>query len=339
MGIQPVVFCRPQARFFGEKETGIDKPWIPDMGRVPVEYYKRSHQLTYLLPTVYDGIGLKRIFEKYSCEFVHAHNLETAFYSYHLGLPTLFDDWEYYYEYLDFPWPFDISNIGMKGIARVLLSRYFKRNRAKKIVRDLIRKIPVIVTNEEVERRYREFGASSIWWVPNVPLSYEREYAFAVSVQKRDRLTTCYIGSVSSDENSRLRNTSGIRELWEKNDIGELYVFEGKNYIPHLDVLRKVRECHFNLLYWQPLPVHRYYLQNKAFLASVVGVPTIISSSLTSTIKLLGEYALSVRSLEEIPKIIKNYDHSRNYRLNPAHIWEHYQPKIKEAYKAALELG
>jgi hypothetical protein len=68
-----------------------------------------------------------------------------------------------------------------------------------------------------------------------------------------------------------------------------------------------------------------------------VGVPTIISSSLKATVRLLGEYALPVHSLEDIPKIIKTYDYSKKYRLNPAHLWEYYQPKIKAAYEKASE--
>jgi hypothetical protein len=74
----------------------------------------------------------------------------------------------------------------------------------------------------------------------------------------------------------------------------------------------------------------------KAFLASVVGVPTIISSSLKATVNLLGDYALPVRSLSEIPEVIRNYDYSRKYTLNNTHLWEFYEPKIKTAYENLL---
>jgi hypothetical protein len=114
--------------------------------------------------------------------------------------------------------------------------------------------------------------------------------------------------------------------------IGNLYVFEGNRYCPHLDVLRKLREFHFNLLYWKPLLVHKYYLQNKAFLASVVGVPTIISSSLTATIDLLGKYALVVRSLEDIPAVIEKSKTYSAFTLDPNHLWESYESEIQEAY-------
>jgi len=247
----------------------------------------------------------------------------------------VFDDWEYNYEFYDYQ-PKRLG-IGLRPAGSAFFS-YVRRVRAKKIVKELIRNLPVIVTNDQVEFRYRELGAKSIWWVPNVPLSCEREYAFAVDIAKRDRITTCYVGELSAEKNSLLRNTSGVRRLWSEHDIGNLLVLEGKNYVPHLDVLRTLRGCHFNLLYWKPLPIHRYFLQNKAFLASVVGVPTIISSSLKATIGLLGEYALPVYSLEDIPKVVKTYDHSRKYRLNPTHIWECYQPKIRTAYEKVLQL-
>jgi len=330
MGIQPIVFCRERSKY----EKKLTPAWIPDMRKIPVEFFPRSRRLAYLFPAFSYKIGLKKFFKKYKCDLVHAHNLPAAYYSYKQDLPTVFDDWEYHLEYFDYHGLINPEKRGPGRVAAQFLY-FFRRKRAKKLVLELIRNLPVIVTNEEVEKRYRELGATSIWWVPNVPLSYEREYAFAVDAKKRDRITTCYIGNMTVDSKTKLRNTSGIRELWKKKDLGDLIVFEGKNYLPHLEVLRKVRECHFNLLYWKPLPVHRYYLQNKAFLASVVGVPTIISSSLKATINLLGEYALPVNSLEEIPKVIESYK-PKEYQLNPAHIWEYYQPKIRAAYENAM---
>jgi hypothetical protein len=335
MGIQPAIFVKKEKRRVKKGLVKPPSPWIPEMKNIPVEYYAPSRQLSYLLPAIYDQIGLKKVFNKYRCDFVHAHNVACAYYSYRLGLLTLFDDWEYHYEYFDYHPP-KTRITGARSAGSSFLS-YVRRIRTKKIVRELLRKLPVIVTNDEVKFKYCELGAKSIWCVPNVPISYEKEYAFAVDVTKRDRITTCYIGAMPEDDTSVLRNTSGVRKLWSENDIGDLLVLEGENYVPHLETLRKLRECHFNLLYWKPLPIHRYYLQNKAFLASVVGVPTIISSSLKATIKLLDEYALPVDSLEDIPTIIKTYDYSKKYRLNPAHLWEYYQPKIKAAYEKASE--
>ncbi len=335
MGFQSAIFVRKVGHGVKKKLKRASSPWIPGMKKVPVEYYKPSRQLSYLFPMLDDRIGLRSVFKKYRCDCVHAHNVAAAYYSYRLGLPTLFDDWEYHYEY--FGYQLKALGTGPRRAGSALL-RGIRRITAKKVVMELIRNLPVIVANDEVEFRYRELGATFISWVPNVPLSYEREYAFAVNVTKKDRITTCYVGPMSEDDSSVLRNTSGVRRLWSEHDIGDLLVFEGKNFVPHLEVLRKLRECHFNLLYWKPLPVHRYFLQNKAFLASVVGVPTIISSSLKATIRLLGEYALPVHSLEDIPKAIKTYDYSRKYRFNPAHIWEYYQPKIKAVYEEALRI-
>ena len=129
-----------------------------------------------------------------------------------------------------------------------------------------------------------------------------------------------------------MRNTSGLVELWKNHDLGDLYIYEGENYCNHLDLVRSIRSFHFNLLYWKPIEVHKYYLQNKAFLASAVGVPTIISSSLSATINLLGEYALVVDKLEDILDIIENYDYTKKYSLREDHLWEFYESAIKKAY-------
>lgn len=346
-GISPVVLCRgTQQEASG---LGMYTPWIPDYGRVLIKYYNPSNLLFYLSKVqagqvIFDWIGLKKIFKKFDCHVVHAHSPESAYYSYKLGLPTVFDDWEYWLNFFEYCKPVGSNPLGER-IKRVFngaqaydssVMRYFMQRHFRKIVEELVRIVPVIVTNSEVEQKYRELGASHIWIVPNVPLSYERNYALVVKKEKKPTITTCYVGNLSADEKMFLRNTSGVRRLWQEENIGDLYIFEGKNYAPHLDVLRKIRECHFNLLFWKPLDGHRYYLQNKAFLASVVGVPTIISSSLKATADLLGEYALRVNSLSEIPEVIKSHDFSKQYSLNPAHLWEKYEPRIKAAYEYTI---
>ncbi|UCG45369.1 MAG: hypothetical protein JSV58_00905, partial [Candidatus Bathyarchaeota archaeon] len=334
MGIQPVILVKREEHAIKKMQDEPPSPWAPGMKEVPIEHFKPNRQLSYLLPTVFDKVGLKKTFKEHRCDFVHGHNVACAYYSYRLGLPTLYDDWEYNLEYFDYQTR--THGVGLRPLGSALLS-IIRRMRAKEIVRELIQNLPVIVTNDEVKLRYRELGAKSVWRIPNVPLAYEREYAFAVDVEKREEITTCYVGALSADERRLLRNTSGVRRLWIEQDIGDLLVLEGENCLAHLDVLRKLRECHFNLLFWKPLYVHRYFLQNKAFLAAVVGVPTIISSSLKATIKLLGEYAHPVNSLRNIPTAINAYS-PREYLLNSAHIWEHYQQEIKDAYEEALRI-
>lgn len=222
MGIQPVVLCKRRGTH-GQEES--PNPWIPDKDKVSVEYYKPNRQLSYLLPTLHDRIGLRKVFKEYKCDFVHAHNVFCAYYSHRLGLPTLFDDWEYY-EYFDYHPP-KTRITGASSAGSAFLA-HLRRTRAKGIVRKLLQKLSIIVTNDLVESRYRELGAKRIWSVPNVPLSYEREYAFAANVKKRDRVTTCYVGSITRDEGTALRNTSGVRILWSEHDIGDLWYWKAK---------------------------------------------------------------------------------------------------------------
>ncbi|KON31704.1 MAG: hypothetical protein AC479_08415 [miscellaneous Crenarchaeota group-6 archaeon AD8-1] len=303
--------------------------WIPDANNIDCFFYERDRRFAYLISDLLSGfsdfLGLKKVFINSKSDFIHAHNLESAFYSFKLGLPTIFDDWEYYLEYFDY-------NPDPKPNPLSLPIRILRNRRAKRIVRDLIKNIPIIVTNKNVALKYESLDAKRVFVVPNVPLSLEREYAFKVNINKLPTLTTGYIGRMNRDNLSVLRNTRGIEDLWKKFSLGDLYIFEGNRYCPHLDVLRKLREFHFNLLYWKPLSVHKYYLQNKAFLASVVGVPTIISSSLTATIDLLGEYALTVDSIDDIPVIIANSKDYSTFMLNPKHLWGFYESEIREAY-------
>jgi len=319
MGFRPVMFVLESAL------NGSNK-WIPNVDKVIVETYKRSRNMAYLLPTLHDPLGLNAVFQKHDCDIVHAHNLPCAYYSYKLGLPTVFNDWEYHYEYYDYQTSKLLSKFSK-------LFRWYRRRIAKKVIKKLLSKLPVIVTNKTVETKYRELGADRIWTVPNVPSQFEIDSTLNFDIAKKNQKTTCYVGNMSRDNQTRLRNTSGIRELWKQNDLGELLVLEGENYVPHLEIFKTLEFCHYNLLYWKPIDVHRYYLQNKPFLASVVGTSTIISSSLTATIELLGEFALPVNSLEDVKEVVQSerWKHKHSYP-KPSHIFEYYAPKIKESY-------
>lgn len=310
---------------FTNSEADVSNMWIPDADQVSTEFFDKSVRLTYLFPVKRDYLGLKKVFERQQCEFVHAHNLDCANYAYNLGLPTIFNDWEYHLEYFDYETDFS-RNCFSKPL------RFYRRKRAKKILRRIIRQVPTIVTNFAVAEKYRELGAENVAVVPNVPLHFEVDYATADETKKENETTTVYIGNMAVDDHTVLRNTSGIKELWTKCRLGKLVNFGGRNYLPHLTLMRQMRRCHFNLLFWKPLNVHKYYVQNKAFLASVVGVPTIVSSSLESTIELLGDYALVVHNLEEIPSVINSPEWADEHGLNPAHIWEYHVPEIKKIY-------
>jgi hypothetical protein len=307
------------------KEGAGEKMWIPDANKVSIETFGLSRKLAYLLSNSEDFLGLQRVFDGFGCDVVHAHGLECAYYSFKTGLPTVFDDWEYFYEFYDVE-----PKVNPK--LRSLPFRFYRRRKAKTAVKELLENVPIIVTNCNVKEKYEMLGAENVFVVPNVPLRFERDYAFETKVSKRKTVTTGYVGNMSVDNQTRLRNTSGLTELWDQCNLGDLYVFEGENYCSHLEVLRKLRSFHFNLLFWKPLPVHKYYLQNKAFLASVVGVPTVVSSSLSATVDLLGEYALSVDCLDDIPRIMRDYDFARDLPLHQDHLWEFYAPAIKNAY-------
>lgn len=278
----------------------------------------------------FSRINLKSVFEKEECDLVHAHSIETAIYSKKLGLPTVYDDCEFNLKYSELMriQSFNYANLLKKALVNRL---FIKRINA---IKELLKTIPIIVTNDEVKNYYKSMGARKIWTVPNVPVQREIDYALKCDFNKKARVvTTFYIGDMTVDNNRFLRCTQGVRELWYKERLGKLFVFEGLNMVPHLDIMGIIRRFHFNLLFWRPLNAHKYYLQNKAFLASAMGIPTIISSSLTSTIKLLRDHALIVNSLEEIPDAIKGFEYGKVLAHYDDHHFEFYEDRIVSAYE------
>lgn len=329
MGLNPTVFVNSTS-------AQGDNKWIPDIDKVTVETFEKSRKLTYMLPVLCDHLGLKRVFRKHGCSMVHAHNLPCAYYSHKLGLPTLFNDWEYFYEHYDYATS-KLSSTSFKTHRRRILSmpfKWYRRKIAKTVMKKLLRELPIIVTNKTVEKKYRQLGAKRVWTVPNVPCKFEVDTALNCVLEKRRRTTTCYVGNMSNDNQTTLRNTSGIRELWSQKGLGDLLVLEGSQYVPHLQIFKILSGCHFNLLYWHPLDVHRYYLQNKAFLASIMGVPTIISDSLKATINLLGEYAILVHDLDEIEEVVQSdmWRVNGGQRPKPSHVFEFYTKNVLKAY-------
>lgn len=316
-----------------EKDDPRTLPWTENK----VYWYEYNNFLRHMIP--FTRIGLKKVFEKENCDIVHAHQIETAYHSYKEGLPTVFDDWEYHLNYSLLRHCLALSRLRgttlSKTIKKTALNRLYKKR--CKVILELLEKVPVIVTNDEVKKAYEELDAKHISTVPNVPVKKEVDYAFKEEyIKKESVLTTCYIGDLTQDENNILRCTKGVKEVWEKNDLGKLHIFENENLVPHLEIMPKIRHFHFNLLYWNPKKAHRYYIQNKPFLASAVGLPTIISSSLTSTIALLREHALIVDSLSEIPQTIKEYNPETELRRYQDQYFEFYEDRVQSAYKQAL---
>ena len=331
------------------RRNGVEPPncrhqvWIPDWDKVEVETYRRNRWADYMIPQRGDPLGIRKCFRDYGCDVVHAHNMEAAYYAVHSGLPVVFDDWEFYLKYLYYRPLIDVNNPTkhFHGLLECnpagLPLKLLKRHRSTGVMEDLLKAVPVIVTNRCVKEAYEALGAHA-FFVPNVPLWLERVDALAEPVEKEPVTTTGYVGTITNDNRrNKLRNMEGIPELWRKHCLGKLVLFEGKNVVPHPQMLRRMARFHFNLLYWQPRSYHRYYLQNKAFLASAVGVPTIITSSLEDTVALLGEYALPVADMEEIPSVMQRWLESPGrLPVKPEQYWEHYSSEVEGAYRMAV---
>lgn len=298
--------------------------WIPDADQVPISTYVSDWHWFFLYPSPKkDHFGLLKAFDTLDCDVVHANDLWAARYSYSLGLPTVYDDWEYWYEYMDVARP----SRGILG----KFSTFIRKSNAKQEVLQLIENVPTIVTNKNVAAKYHALGGENVRVVPNVPLKFEHDYAFQVPVEKQS-FGIVYIGDLS-DEVWSLRDA---RDIVYCSFRDQIYQFSGETrLVSHLDLLRKVREFTFNLFWWKPHPLHKYYLNNKAFIASVLGIPTLISRSLTANIDLLGEYAIPIRHPAEIYHAVKNYE-PRELFLREDHFWEFYQEGLREAYKEAI---
>lgn len=327
--------CRLQRAIQSDLDNGFDvvafvnreienNLWIPDREKVELKFFEYNRLWHYRVPSWCDYLNLKN----FDFDLVHAHDPFCADYALRLGFPVVFDDWEYWLEYMDFV---PLRTEGVKGVPSVLL----RRLRAWKLVKNLLWHVPVIVTNRNVKDHYLDLDAVSVDVVPNVPLRFERDYAFAgTCTEKPDKMFFCYIGDFDAD-NWSIRDTSELRNVWSRKWLGPLHVFGGKTKLSHLDLIRRMRMYDFNLLVWKKFWAHPYFLQNKAFLASAVGVPTIISSSLLATIDLLQEYAFPVDNARDIYAVVENFSY-RPFRLHPEHLWEYYESAIKNAYNQCL---
>ena len=317
-GVEPVVYL--------DSLFDWNNLWLPDLAKVKILTFEQHLLQLYRVPAWTDYLNLKKVFYENHCSLVHAHDPFSAYYSHVLGLPTIFDDWEHWINNSKY---IDISSSCKSFLS--LLPVALANSRCGGVVKHLLKEVPTIVTNCNAQLDYERFSDNVVAVVPNVPLLFEREHTLKGTVEKPSVTTTSYVGCLAKD-NWALRDTSGIVRLWHDKELGKLNILGGEHFLPHLEMLRELLGSHFNLLYWKPMADHKFYLQNKAFLASVLGISTIISSSLTATIDLLGDYALPVDSLSDIPRVLETADRTP-LAFNPRHVWEFYESQIYQTYK------
>ena len=76
--------------------------WGFEKDSIDLAVYPKNRYVSNMISAKHDPIGLRKVFKDFNCDVVHAHHLNSAYYSINLGLPTIFDDWEFFLNYMRF---------------------------------------------------------------------------------------------------------------------------------------------------------------------------------------------------------------------------------------------
>jgi hypothetical protein len=298
-------------------------------------------------------------------DIVHSHNIGSAKVSYDLGLPTVFDDHEYFrmlslvnaenIKLHDSSQRYSGINRTIHSIKLGFISRRSISNWTK-WERELVSSVPTITVSEQIAYELRKVRAGStkdIFVVPNFPLEVEttefREPQF------HEKLLCVYAGGDSKFKQATNRDISGLPNLFMSQDIGNLTIigwepvssekFKATGFLPRERMFHEMMNGSIGLIPWKRHWSHPFLNPNKAYEYAHAGLFVMVTSDLTSVLQTLGDNCLTFEDYDDLALKLQhlksNMDELYRKRLNLFNyaktnlIWEKYESNIMCAYNSA----
>jgi glycosyltransferase involved in cell wall biosynthesis len=298
-------------------------------------------------------------------DIVHSHNIGSAKVSYDLGLPTVFDDHEYFrmlslvnaesIKLHDSSQRYSGINRTIHSIKLGFISRRSISNWTK-WERELVSSVPTITVSEQIAYELRKVRAGStkdIFVVPNFPLEVEttefREPQF------HEKLLCVYAGGDSKFKQATNRDISGLTNLFMSRDIGNLTIigwepvssekFKATGFLPRERMFHEMMNGSIGLIPWKRHWSHPFLNPNKAYEYAHAGLFVMVTSDLTSVLQTLGDNCLTFEDYDDLALKLQhlksNMDELYRKRLNLFNyaktnlIWEKYESNIMSAYNSA----
>ena len=306
---------------------------------------------------------MKRIIEEVRPDVIHAHNIFSAKMAMEIGdYPLVYNDHEFWSVYVKRQLEaYNISkNVNNdKSFYLRRLVRNFARDFLKKrwvriwsnAERDLVTRFPTITVSQSIVEAHSKISKNN-FHVPNFPLYKEIE--FIDEPTYHESLSSVYAGvEAKGIIRPTHRNLEGFFEIFEKHNLGKLYVLGWNNpstnniiylgYLKREEMYKEMANHSVGLIPFKKHWSHQYISPNKAYEYAHAGLLVMYTSALRPISETMEGHGISYENneglmdilqdlshnLEELyTKRIKLYKHARNMLL-----WERYEKNIFEAYK------
>ena len=164
---------------------------------------------------------LQEFCSKNDIEVIHANNVYCAYLANKLNIPMVFDDHEFYSVELKYM-KSSIKNY-KEYFSNIIMSIRFP-----KWERKLSNKYPVISVSNRILEDYKKRNSNvKTFLVPNAPLL--EEINALPKLERYKELTSIYTGLNDFPSTVPHRNTTGLLEMWENDDIGKLIILGDRN--------------------------------------------------------------------------------------------------------------
>ena len=305
---------------------------------------------------------IERLVKQVRPDIVHSHNIGSAKISHHLGLPMVFDDHEYFRmlslvnaENIKFQNKVQLTS-GLKRTIQSMKLSFISRQSISnwtKWEKELVSSVPTITVSEQIAQELtkdRDVG-KGIFVVPNFPKEAE---ATEFSEPKSHKYLSCvYAGGDSKHKQVTNRDISGLTNLFEDNDIGNLTIigweaessekFKATGFLARDKMFSEMSQNSTGLIPWKKHWSHPFLNPNKAYEYAHAGLFVMLTSDLTSVINTFGDNCLTFEDYDDLASKLEyfktNMDDLYEKRLkifNYARtnlVWEKHDKKILDAYK------
>jgi len=290
-------------------------------------------------------------------EVIHANNVYCAYLANKLNIPMVFDDHEFYSVELKYM-KSSIKNY-KEYFSNIIMSIRFP-----KWERKLSNKYPVISVSNRILEDYKKKNSNvKTFLVPNAPL-LEEINALPELERYKEELTSIYTGLNDFPSTVPHRNTTGLLEMWENNEIGKLIILGDRNlrstenvkslgFVSQKRLFEELLKAHVGLFGYLPHSYHFYGGSNKIFNYINCGLFLIypkslilaseISQSITKELDI--EYGFAYENFSEVRQfLIQNSDELINFNNHKIKeyakkhlVLDSFQDNIIDAYKEAIK--
>ena len=272
-------------------------------------------------------------------DLIHAHDVIAAKLAIDSGVPTIYDDHEYW---------------SMRSRYRIRdLTDVYRWMVWTAWEKEVLRKAAAIITiSDEVAERHSRVNRR-VFVVPNLPTAIEVEGLRKST--RRNRLSSVYVGSLTSPQ-PPFRRMDGFIDIFIRRDVGDLIVIGDRRlkssppiysigFLRHDLLLKELTKYHIGIIPWKKHPFHRFCNPNKSYEYACAGLLVLVTSDMKPVISMLGNFCKTFNNYDELVSLLKYYKDDMDGALEEGLrtmrfakeklIWERFEGRIFKAYKIA----